>query len=266
MESKDVKIFGPVIIESLGDGDKKTGRIFHEEIIKFKTFQEPNLSAFYYDEQTKESFLKRFETIALKVREEHYFPIIHLEAHGSKDGIHLGSGENLKWKELMPYLIEINVLIENRLMVSLGTCYGISLISAIDPTKRAPFRFVIGSTKEVTEKDVLIGFEKYFEIFYFSFDAVKSLDEMNKAIGATRFFIIDEEECFDKIVDPDRDPVFFRDSIFKLASERFHFNTDYKNIPFGKIFKQMESEAREALRKAKGGRGYFCMRDLRKKK
>ncbi len=139
MKSEDVKSLGVVIIESLRGSDKKTGKILHEEALRYKQFKEPNLSNYYYEERTKASFIKRLDNIYKEVSKKGFFPFIHIEAHGYDNGIQLSSGEKITWRELMPYFTKINVALSNSLVISLGSCYGISIINSIDPTRRAPF-------------------------------------------------------------------------------------------------------------------------------
>jgi hypothetical protein len=122
------KEFGLIIIESLRNNDEKTGQKLYDAIIKYKTFEEPNLKRALYVVETKKQFLETLELIYIKVCDDLLFPILHIEAHGYQDGLQLTSGEIVTWDEYMPGLRKINVAIENALIVMLAACKGGTLV------------------------------------------------------------------------------------------------------------------------------------------
>lgn len=265
MKSEDIKILGPVIIESLKKDEKKTGKILVEEILKYKRFEEPNLSAFYYPVQTKNEFIASLNMIIKRVQKDHLFPFLHIEAHGSVHGIQLASNETILWEEFLPYLRKLNVLLHNSLVLSLGTCFGISLISTIDPTMRAPFRIVIGAVKEISIEDIIAGFERYFDVYFFSFDPVKALQEMNNAVGGekNKFFMITDHECFTKILDADRDPSNTEKIIMKTAIIEKISNPSYATLKFAHVKEIVKRKILELLHHTKlNSKDYFLMNDL----
>lgn len=265
MESETVKKLGPIIIESLGASDKKTGEIFHTEILKYKTFENPNLTSRLIVADTKESFLNALSEIVRSIREERFFPILHIESHGCDDGLYLGSKETVTWSEMMPLFVEINTLLHNRFIVSLGACYGINFLSAIDITKRAPFRCVIATTQAIKETNLIEAFEAYFDSYYFTFDIIESVKRMNSAIGSDMFFHVSQEYCFDRITDPDMNPSRFKDNIKKIATEQYTLNPELRNQSFKSLLSQTEDKARAGLREARKNRPVFCFEDFKEK-
>lgn len=76
-------------------------------------------------------------------------PVIHIECHGHKErGIKLENGY-FKWSRLLEHLRKINSLADNNLVLFLSSCYGGSVINALDITKPCPFLLLASSDEEV---------------------------------------------------------------------------------------------------------------------
>jgi len=122
MKYDEVKEFGLVIIESLKESDLKTGTLLHNGLLKYKKLQEPNLSSFLFTVKNKEELFQTLHGIIAKVKTNTLFPILHLEMHGSVDGVRLTSNEFVIWDELLPIFREINILLLNSLTVMTSMC------------------------------------------------------------------------------------------------------------------------------------------------
>lgn len=143
-----IKVF---IIESLRNGDKKTGEDLKD-----------NLRQIWYDQNLISDFDCQYTyvhdsndlictimDIEKQVKKCNKLPILQIECHGSSDGLQLGSMEMITWKELFNYIRPINIASYNLLMLNLSMCNGETVIRYIDPTQRAPFRAVTGPIGEV---------------------------------------------------------------------------------------------------------------------
>lgn len=266
MKSDEVKEFGLVIIESLRENDKKTGTSLHEETIKYKKFIESNLSSYLYVVKNKHEFFNILNEIKNKIATDKFFPILHLEMHGFEDGVQLSSGEIVKWNELMPIFCEVNELLSNLLLIMLGLCKGASIISYIDPSKRAPFRAIIGATRDLDEIELLIGCETFYDNYFFSFDLVKSLELMNHEIDEQKptFHLLTSEKCFYDIVDLDRDPEHFSKMVENFTSIEQQTNENFKDKPLEQIRDYVDKKLRNLITKLEKNKDYFLMNDLKK--
>ncbi len=103
MTSEEIKQFGLIIIESLPDHERKTGYDLHSTIIKYKTFEFPDLSAEFYDVSDRTNLFWLLKELVRKAVDENHFFIIHIECHGFDDGIELKNGEEVTWGEMIPY-------------------------------------------------------------------------------------------------------------------------------------------------------------------
>jgi hypothetical protein len=259
------KTFGIIIIESLRKNDKKTGEILYNEVIKYKIFEEPVLTAFLYKVSTKQEFYRILIDTALKVEKESFFPILHLEMHGDTLGLQFESGEYSAWEEIMPYFRTINVLIKNYLIIMLASCESNMIYGHLDPTKRAPFRIVIGALKKVGEKDILKCFETFYNNYFFKMDPFESVHLMNQEISKeyNTFVTMTSEKFFDKMLDPNHDPEHFE----KLIENQSYYNktTDkyFINLPFDVVKKITKERIVNGFAELRTYRDYFTMKDLK---
>lgn len=177
------RIFELCIVESLPKGEKKTGQILYEEIIKYKKIQEPNLSSSYTEVSSKKEFINYLKEIKRRIKVDKLFPILHIETHGSENGIHLANGELCSWEEFLTETRDINIALKNKLILILAMCYGISLIAKVDPSERAPFRAVVAPSIAIKWETLLEGFEVFYDTYFFSLSAKNSVLEANKVLG-----------------------------------------------------------------------------------
>lgn len=151
------------ILESLCPGDKKTGEELKDNLRQIWYDQGlHNFDYQYHPISNRNEFNIQMTEIEKQVLEKNKLPIIQLECHGSPEGIHLSSGEEICWKDLFDYLRPINVASCNTLLLNLSMCNGETVIRYIDPKQRAPFRAVTGP-----EGKVFPGFlEKVWTTFF----------------------------------------------------------------------------------------------------
>jgi hypothetical protein len=266
MDSSEISEFGLVIIESLGEEDKKTGKLLYDNVIKYKKFQEENLLAFFYQVPNRKKFIETIDKIIEKVQEDKFFPILHIEAHGSENGIVLASNELITWEELFEKTREINILLKNHLTIHLGLCKGISIISKTNPSERAPFKAVIGTPQDIGENDLLMAYEEFYDHYFFSFSPQVSVDKMNEVINESEasFYVLISDEVYDKILDPDRDPDNLNRIVSEIALSEKATNQKYKNTDLSVIKKEVEEIVRTIIKEEKENRDYFTMKDLQK--
>lgn len=201
-----IKVF---IIESLRNGDKKTGEDLKD-----------NLRQIWYDQNLISDFDCQYTyvhdsndlictimDIEKQVKKCNKLPILQIECHGSSDGLQLGSMEMITWKELFNYIRPINIASYNLLMLNLSMCNGETVIRYIDPTQRAPFRAVTGPIGEVLP-EVL---EKAWLCFYENY--IKSLTEdygLHKLAQLSGLIYYTQEYIFDAYYDlANQDPELF---------------------------------------------------------
>lgn len=170
------------VIESLRPNDLKTGEELYNDIIKLKLWQKDLYeNCELFQPKSKIDFFNSIEKIKSEAEKKSIYPLIHLEMHGSKDGIQVTNGEIIKWIELQNRLIELNILCKCNLFLTMATCYGGYIYSTINPSLRTPFWGFIGPFEKVKAGEVLINFTAFYEEFINSLDINESVIKLNEA-------------------------------------------------------------------------------------
>lgn len=137
------------IVESLPDGELKTGLEVFDRVIRPHTFNNPGLLSEVYQPKTKREFvgvLRHINSLSAKFGRA---PFLQLDCHGSRAGLLLGSEERVSWSELAPILTDINKTCQMNLVVVAAMCNGWYLSDVLRPTDRSPIFAIIGSKDEV---------------------------------------------------------------------------------------------------------------------
>jgi len=264
MKSDEIKEFGIVIIESLRDGEEKTGTKIFNEIIKYKVFENHNLSRKIFNINTKKEFFDVFDIIIGDAKNKK-FPILHFETHGSEDGIQLASYEIVTWNELLEKTRELNIVLKNTLVVILGMCFGNTLIAKINPSDRAPFKAIIGTFDKISVWELLIAFDEFYNNYFFSFLLDESVDKMNQILEKDNptFFVLTSDFCFDEMLSSERDPDFFQRMVNDFAIREKAITPQYKELEIDVVRKIKEREIKKLFEETKQKKSYFTMEDLR---
>ena len=100
--------------------------------------------------------------------EEEYFaffwPVLHISAHGSPNGMKLMDDSFLSWEELGKKLVPINQKFNNFLIMCMSICSGFSAIRAakIFDNNDLPFGLLCGPTQTVEWGDSLLAFLNFY--------------------------------------------------------------------------------------------------------
>lgn len=163
-----------VVIQSLFDDDKQTGKELFDDII-YRRCEQTKKASYFYNPSNKVEFLTVFEEICALVINDDLYPIIHFEIHGNPNGIILESSEAVTWEELQHYCRLINIQVCNQLIITLATCYGSRIWKMIDVTKPAPYWGYIGPKETIGEVTLMEDFQSFY-------DSLLTQESLNSAI------------------------------------------------------------------------------------
>ncbi|OFV90720.1 MAG: hypothetical protein A3H28_11430 [Acidobacteria bacterium RIFCSPLOWO2_02_FULL_61_28] len=185
---KDHKLYFKTIhvIESLKSGDYHTGRRLFEDLEPLAIANSPVVTAHFWSVQTREEFLARLRLIADDSRTHGQSPVLHIETHGSPDGIQVSSGECLTWLDLKAELTAINETSRLNLLVVLAACDGAKLYQIIQPTDRAPVFAVIGPNRTVTAGEIECATRVFYRKLFDVKGVVAAWQAMNEAVSLTQ--------------------------------------------------------------------------------
>lgn len=259
----DIKKFRVVVIESLSDGEIHTGTKLYEDDLILISNRDDSFEASFYSVATIEEFANAIKDIIRSMSGDELIAL-HIEAHGGEEkGIQLSSGEYLGWKEFMDLCRTVNVRIGGLLIVTLAMCYSLPILGSLDPTKRAPFKAVLLTRRDVTVDEIERGYAAFYSTYRNPLDFFKAVEAMRVELydlTDSPFGYMVADSIFDMMTDPDRDPEglmhIINDNYCRLKA----INPEYTR-------ERTESEIRGFLSElAKSGKDFFTFRDVVKRK
>lgn len=259
----DIKKFRVVVIESLPDGEIHTGtRLYEDELIPISNRDESFETSFYSVGTIKE-FEHAVKDVVRKLSGDELVAL-HVEAHGGEEkGIRLSSGEYLGWKEFMDLCRILNVKLGGLLIITLAMCYSLPILGSVEPTKRAPFKAVLLTRRDVTVDEIERGFVTFYSQYRNPLDFFKAIEAMREEVNDgynSPYVYMVADTIFDMMTDPDRDPEGFKHIVNDNFCRHKAMNPEYTR-------ERTEAEIREFLNElAKNGKDFFTFRDLEMRK
>lgn len=216
---------GIVIIQWLRDGDPQLGEELYNQI-KHKVEERDNYFVDYYKVDSKARFIAVLQQLIIETEEGTIFTL-HIVSHGDEERIGTEIDKNeMRWGELFYYTRQLNVIMGNNLLLVLSSCDGGGILSHIEPEERAPYKAIIGNTREVVMGDAQKGFAAFYSDYYNILDFPQALTALNRAIDfskeiepgreKTEFFIMSAEQSFSEVFNPDRNPAHFENIVNQL--------------------------------------------------
>jgi len=182
-----------IILDALSDTDLQTARRLSDDLLCL-TLSDGTPYCRYVRIESADELLDALETIRHEC-ERNLKPIIHFEAHGSKEeGLQIGaSGEYVSWQEISDQLVKINSITKNNLGIVMAACFGLYAISPIKLTSKAPFYFLIGASNDVSagyiDEAMCRFYRKLFDLRSLD-DAMTEVDNEFKQFHSERFFCV----------------------------------------------------------------------------
>jgi len=161
------KIGTIIIIESLFDGEHKTGIELYDDYIRRQIDFNPNkvhLNHQFITVNSKDDFNDYLQYILVNSEYMNHGILIHLEMHGSgnRNGLILNNNELLDWKYLNDKFREINIKINDKLFITMATCFGRFILNDIDINQKSPYSGYISSSQEVYPHEIINVFKELF--------------------------------------------------------------------------------------------------------
>ena len=138
-----------VVIQSLRNGDRPTGRLLREDIEAVAFPYGNNLQVHYKTAQNPGELEFLLRELAAYVTLTGRAPVLHIECHGDADGVQLTDGSYILWTRLKPLLVEINLASRMNMFLVLACCYGGYFAAECRYQEPVPFAYVVGPGKDI---------------------------------------------------------------------------------------------------------------------
>jgi hypothetical protein len=149
------------IIESLEPHEVKTGQILFDYLQPIVEDAGFTLPMGHYTTESAQGFRDVLAELLTNSKQGH-LPWLHIECHGSEDGLEFANGSEISWQELCDLLRPINLACQFQLFVVLSCCQGADIVSGIDTGCGAPCLGLIGPSHEVNPADLLGHFRDFY--------------------------------------------------------------------------------------------------------
>jgi len=212
-----------IVIQSLSDKEKKTGKILYDDIIKrhIDYLQSENLKMTreFHEVLDKKSFVEILHFYGINSQYMNGGIVIHLEMHGSedKDGLILSDNSFISWEEIVDLLRIININTKNNLYITMATCFGRYMFKGVSDKKKSPYSGYISASKKVIVDEILDDFTMIYETLIANGNLVHSYLELDKK--GSNFFYMDSETTFEKNFEAFKNNPNFRKQVLDSANE-----------------------------------------------
>ncbi len=187
--------------------DEKCIKGIYEDTIK-RWCSEKGFECYYYSLENKSNFFDTIEQIKIFTSDLDKYPHIHVECHGSHNGIELKNGDKIIWEEIEEIFKEINGMCRNNLVVTMASCFGghfsLSLLNNIrfEEHCRAPFFALIGPEKPISYGELEDGYSGFFDAFLTQRDLGTAVDVLtNNSQYAGKFIFMTCESIFKSFIE-----------------------------------------------------------------
>ncbi|MDP3836428.1 MAG: hypothetical protein Q8Q82_20950 [Hydrogenophaga sp.] len=149
------------IIESLESHEVKTGQILFDYLKPIIEDADFNLPMGHYTTESVQGFRDVLAEVLANSQQGH-LPWLHIECHGSDEGLEFANGSEIGWQELCDLLRPINQACQFQLFVVLSCCQGAGIVSGIDTGRGAPCLGLIGPSHVVHPAELLGHFRDFY--------------------------------------------------------------------------------------------------------
>lgn len=182
-----------VVIESLPK-EERTGQELVNSMLRWRA-EQYGFRVGYASVYGREDFIQALEQVVEDSKTYGLLPILHIEAHGSTEGLKMESGETVPWVEFANRLRDLNIITHNNLLVILASCYATEIYTIISVLFRAPFWGALAPVEKVSVEAIQVGFYDFYEKMINSRDFVDAVCALNQ-YGEPTFQFINAEELF----------------------------------------------------------------------
>lgn len=172
-----LKFNGIIVIQSLPDDEKQTGKLLYDDIIA-RRCDLTGHGRYFYNPSSKNDLIEVLNIICNNVLHDDLLPILHFEMHGSEHGLGLKNGDHVFWKELQKYCRVINIKTKNQLIITLATCWGSSIWEMIDIGVPAPYWGYIGPREKIGVGDLMLDFGEFYDCLLTEQSLDKALERL----------------------------------------------------------------------------------------
>ncbi|MEA0930743.1 hypothetical protein [Xanthomonas campestris] len=129
-------------------------------------------------------------------RRDSYVPLVHLECHGSEEGLKFADGTALEWLAVKNALTPLNLATRLNLIFVISACHGMSMASVVHVTDPAPVYAFIGPSRAMGAQELLEGFLAFYEAYLRTGESTKAIEALRQTAEQGAFAVLSSEAIF----------------------------------------------------------------------
>lgn len=185
-----------VIIDSIPAGELNTARRLHEDLEVYKALPESTPGVVYEQVGSVQALEEFLAHLRAEVSRTNAYPLLHVEAHGSAEGLQLADGSTMTWECLKGPLVSLNTVMRLNLMLVLASCFGGTFVQTLDISDRAPVWGLIGPTREVEAGQLEADFGSFYRTLYSTSSPQLAIEKLNASASSKLYYRTTAKEFF----------------------------------------------------------------------
>ncbi|MFG6067229.1 hypothetical protein ACEU0B_000311 [Stenotrophomonas indicatrix] len=174
-----------LIVDSIPAGERNTARELYQDVgLRAEVFA-PAPEVRYRRVEGRAEFLTLLPELAAAASASGDIPVLHIECHGSDDGLKFSDGSFVTWADLKGPLTSLNIATAMNLLVVVAACDGSALTSTLGLVDRAPVHGLIGPTRAVTPVELTRAYLELYETLMRTRSARQAVEAMLRATPNT---------------------------------------------------------------------------------
>lgn len=190
-----------LVVDSVPIGERNTARNLHADVAMRAKLVEEAPAVVYLRVESSDHFLAVLDQLIAAVEQHQHVPILHIECHGSQEGLQFADGSRSRWLELKPKLMALNTATRLNLLVIVSACEGSAIASTVGVVDRAPLWGFIGPMREVYPEQLEISFLAFYETLFRSRSASEAMAALRKSAPDSTYMLMTAETMFQLIWD-----------------------------------------------------------------
>lgn len=145
--------------------------------------------------------LRQCEALA---RREPYVPLVHLECHGSPDGLQFADRSFLTWLEVKAALTPLNIATRLNLIFVISACHGMAFSSAVRVTDPAPVYAFIGPSRAMSARELLAGYLAFYGRYLQTRSSNEGAEALRQTAEQGAFIVLSSNTIFRIVIEGQR--------------------------------------------------------------
>lgn len=130
-----------------------------------------------------------------------YVPLVHLECHGSSEGLQFADGSCLTWLEVKDAVTPLNIATQLNLILVISACHGMELASVVHVTDPAPVYAFIGPSRAMKSQDLLTGFLAFYDKYLRTCSSAEGAQALRQTAEQGAFILLSSQTIFRAVLD-----------------------------------------------------------------